>query len=87
MHLTRDTYSACAKCRLVSGRVACVTTVLKATLAGGWGASERDGRQWARGLEEGGSDQDVRAAATTSFSLAFNWQGMLSEIEGMPNTW
>ncbi|CAN0309802.1 unnamed protein product [Pylaiella littoralis] len=64
-----------------------VPSTATATLAGGWGASERDGRQWARGLEEGGSDQDVRAAATTSFSLAFNWQGMLSGIEGMPNTW
>jgi len=27
-------------------------------------------------------DQHVRTAATTSFSLAFNWQGMITVVEG-----
>lgn len=54
----------------------------KGTLAGGWGMSQRGGG-WATASVGDVLDQHVPTAATTSFTLAFDWQGMLSRIEGI----
>eukprot|EP00903_Cladosiphon_okamuranus_P009842 g9353.t1 len=53
------------------------------TLAGGWGLSQRGGGGWALACVGGVLDQQVPTAATTSFTLAFDWQAQLSRIEGI----
>ncbi|CAB1103033.1 unnamed protein product [Ectocarpus sp. CCAP 1310/34] len=55
-------------------------------LAGGWGLSQQQqSSAWAAGSERA-SEQHVRMAATTSFSTALGWQGMMARIEGMAET-
>ncbi|CAM9402874.1 unnamed protein product [Ectocarpus sp. 4 AP-2014] len=55
-------------------------------LAGGWGLSQQQqSGAWAAGSERA-SEQHVRMAATTSFSTALGWQGMIARIEGMAET-
>lgn len=54
----------------------------KGTLAGGWGVSQLGGG-WATASVGGVLDQHVPTAATTSFTLALDWQGILSRIEGI----